>query len=127
MSTRTPQPAGTDPPDPGRFVVPIEELEISYPFTPEQVEQMARELDAQFPRAAIEAACDESKHPSDWRALRAQTEAGRSPEWVARYGEASWEAALIAFGELSPAALASMGPAERQLYALAPKPTGSGG
>jgi predicted esterase len=55
----------------------------------------------------------------DWVAIRAKSAAQQGAEWEARYGEASWEAALVAFGELGPNDFASLTPAERAHYALA--------
>lgn len=56
----------------------------------------------------------------DWPELRALSEKGKSPEWLAEFGEAAWEAALLVSGELSPGALAALTPEERAGYALGP-------
>lgn len=56
----------------------------------------------------------------DWKAIRAQTAAEKGPAWEAQFGEKSWEAALVVFGEIAPGDLATLTPAEREHYALAP-------
>ena len=48
----------------------------------------------------------------DLAALRAEIEAELDPAWVARYGEASWRAALVVFGMADPQTGELLGHAE---------------